>query len=310
MLNADKILLDFYRYYPSDHWIYKATMLKNILENYEKVENILNLEIIDVIENDYKKMMKAEIHFAYFHMVEALFELIFALEKLDDKKLWLHLSLSRGYQLKKRIPKIAKGELDFLDLIITLRGGYELPFIQYVFFFIKRFPVKMLINKEETLEINQEILEKNFEFIKKALKILANDYQNRLDYNSYKHSLRYFHYPVEIELGKLSKEEKGTPLIKFGAEDSFTFLCSNKECVDLKTKGFDWKQDYKKIILCHDLIMSIINTRKAILLRERDSKVALFHERDITEIYQQDHTLAEVKTTLFVRKKIKNPSNC
>lgn len=309
MLNADKILLDFYRYYPSDHWIYKATMLKNILENYENVKDILNLEIVDVIDDDYKKMMKAEIHFAYFQMVEALFELIFALEKYDDKKLWLHLSLSRGHQLKKRIPKIAKGELDFLDQMITLKGGYELPFIQYVFFFGKKFPVTILINKKEKLVVNQEILEKNFEFIKQALKILAKDYQDRIDYNSYKHSLRYFHYPVEIELGKLSRKEIRTPIIKFRAEDSFTFLCRNKECVELKTKGFDWKQDYKKIILCHDLIMNIINTRKAILLRERESKVAIFHERDISEIYQQDHTLTELKTTLFVRKKIKNPSN-
>jgi len=110
MIDTDKILLDFYKFYPSDHWKYKATMLKNILEKYEEVEDILNLGIIDVIEEDYKKMLKVEIHFTYFHMVEALFELIFALEKLDDKKLWLYLSISRGDQLKERIPKIAKGE--------------------------------------------------------------------------------------------------------------------------------------------------------------------------------------------------------
>ncbi len=87
-------VLEFYKQYPIDHWIYKVTIFKNIIDNYDSISATILGDLVDVIDKDCINMLKAEIHFTYFQIIEALFELIFALEKRKDKLLWLFITIS------------------------------------------------------------------------------------------------------------------------------------------------------------------------------------------------------------------------
>lgn len=64
-MRAKKSILEFYKLNPIDHWIYKANMLENIINNYDSVKKILHKNLIDVIDKDCINMLKAEIHFTY-----------------------------------------------------------------------------------------------------------------------------------------------------------------------------------------------------------------------------------------------------
>ena len=149
-------LLEFYQKYPIDHWIYKISIFKNIIDNYDTLKDSLLKGLEDIIDVDCINMLKAEIHFTYFQMVEALFELIFALEKTKDKLLWVFLSISPFKANFKRISRIAKGNTSFLFKEVEIPSGSKVPFIQYVFYFGTTFPISNAV-MTSNLEIDLSI---------------------------------------------------------------------------------------------------------------------------------------------------------
>jgi len=291
MLKKD-VLLDFYKHYPVDHWIYKTAMLKRIIENFDSVKDIILKNVTDVIDKDCINMLKAEIHFTLFQMIETLFELIFALEKRDDKNLWLYLSLSKSNSrfTYKRIERIGKGEIDFLDVLVKLPFGKEIPLIHYIFYFsIEQIPIK-----EKT---------ENFEKIKQLLVILAKGFTDRLEYNAYKHSLRFFQLPLEIELGEIN-DDNMNPILKIGSDNTFTFLHNKKEVIKMVSKSFDYEIDYLKINACHGLISNIINARKRYFFNPGGKvKFGYFDKYPLDVLSKPNYTLERVEFTLGELKK-------
>ena len=91
-------LSKFFKLYQVDYWLYKQSMLKGYLDSYDEFKKNFQRLVNEVEDIDYKNMLKLEIHFTYFQMVEALFELIFAIEAAYEKKndvgLWYYLSFS------------------------------------------------------------------------------------------------------------------------------------------------------------------------------------------------------------------------
>ena len=181
-------LLEFFQSYPINHWVEKLSLLKNYIENYDSVKETLQKDLIDVDDTKYIKMLKAEIHFTYFQMIEALFELIFALEKLDDKNLWYYISFSKFRDNYKRIGEIAKGNTSFLHNLIDIGNNKKIQFIDYVFYFFS-----ILVNP-----ITESEKKKNLEVIEQAILYFARDFNDRDDYNAYKHSLRFFQSPIKL----------------------------------------------------------------------------------------------------------------
>jgi len=291
MLKKDDIL-EFYKYYPIDHWIYKANMFKNIIENFDTVKEIILKNLIDVIDNDCINMLKAEIHFILFQMIETLFELIFALEKRDDKNLWLYLSLTQSTSRKryKRIERISKGEVDFIDNPVILPSGREIPLIYYIFYFgIDQIPIK-------------EIIE-NFESIKRLLIILAKIFTERIEYNAYKHSLRFFQLPIAIELGELKGDEK-IPILKASSDNNLTFLFNERGVIKKVSKSFDYEIDYEKIMVCHNLISNMINARKRNFFNpDGKVKLAYFNKFDFDSLNKPNYTLTKFESIIGWLKK-------
>ncbi len=294
MANIEKKdeILEFYKYYPIDHWIYKANMLKNIIENFDSIKNVILKDLGDVIEEDCIKMLKAEIHFTLFQMIETLFELIFTLEKRDDKKLWLYLSLS--YRISratyKRIEKISKGEIEFLDKQIKLPSEKEIPLIHYIFYLgLEELPIK-------------EIKE-NFEKIKQILVIFAETFTDRNEYNAYKHSLKFFQTSMGVEFGGL-KENKMIPIHRFSSDNTFAFLYNDKGLIKKIFKSFDYEIDFEKIIICHWLISNIINARKRYFFnRGGKVKLAYFNKENFDRLNKANYTLHKFEYTIGKLKK-------
>ena len=294
MANIEKKdeILEFYKDYPIDHWLYKANMLKNVIENFDSIKNVILKDLGDVIEEDCIKMLKAEIHFTLFQMIETLFELIFTLEKRDDRKLWLYLSLSyRTSKAKyKRIEKISKGEIEFLDNQIRLPSGKEITLIHYLFYFwLEELPIK-------------EIKE-NFEKIKQILIIFAETFTDRIEYNAYKHSLKFFQTSMELEFGELKDNEK-FPILNLSSDNTFAFLYNDKGQIKKIFKSFDYEIDFEKIIICHWLISNIINARKRYFFnRGGKVKLAYFNKENFDRLNKTNYTLHKFEYTIGRLKK-------
>lgn len=286
-------ILEFYKYYQIDHWIYKAAMLKRIIENFDSVKDIILKNVIDVIDKDCINMLKAEIHFTLFQMIETLFELIFALEKRDDKNLWLNLSFTQSTSRNsyKRIEKISKGEIDFLDIPVKIPSGKEIPLIYYIFYFgIEPFPIK---------RINE-----NFEKIKQSLIILAKFFSDRFEYNAYKHSLRFFQLPLAIELLGETNGNEIIPILKASSDNTLTFLHNERGEIKMVSKSFDYEIDYEKIIICHNLISNIIKPRKRSFFNpDGKVKLAYFDKYVFDSLDKPSYTLHRLESTIGWLKK-------
>ncbi len=75
--------LDFYKNYNLDYWPSKIAFLKNSYEHFDKIKEYIYQELN--VPNDEKTllMLKTDLHYLYFQMVEALFEEIYNIpEKL------------------------------------------------------------------------------------------------------------------------------------------------------------------------------------------------------------------------------------
>jgi len=285
-------LLEFYRNYPIDHWIYKVTIFKNIIDNYDLLKDTLLKGLIDIIDKDCINMLKAEIHFTYFQMVEALFELIFALERRKDKLLWLYLSTSPYKNNFKRITKISNENTDFFFKDVELPSGKSIPYIQYVFYFGAFFPV------------SDTVMKSNLEKIKKFLIICAKDFSNRSVYNSYKHSLRFYQSPISLEILELLDEEKFHPILKTSADDTFSFLCRDKKGnIELRRIAFDPERDINMINTCHHLIQNLINLRKRYFFTPKEkAKACMFDKIDIDTLNHHQYSFIESKSVFLLKK--------
>ena len=89
----------FYSHYDLDYWLYKINHLKDYHDKYDDLKKIFNNNnnnnISKMDGEKYKMMLRTELHFTYYQMIEALFELIFAVIEYENE-LWLALTFSNN----------------------------------------------------------------------------------------------------------------------------------------------------------------------------------------------------------------------
>jgi len=88
----------FYSQYKPEHWFYRFELLRRCHENDATSTTLFENWKDEYCQEDLKKMLRIEMHFLYFQMVETLFELIFAISSHDSRELWLALSFSGNHQ--------------------------------------------------------------------------------------------------------------------------------------------------------------------------------------------------------------------
>jgi len=244
---------------------------------------------VDEPEHDnFRLMLKIELHFFYYQIAEALFELIFALENKDEKNIWETISFS-GFSTYDKIKSISDNNSDILTRDITLPTNKEnekktLPFLQWVFFHYLDFD-----------KVDSD-LQENLKVIRELLKIIANDFSNRKEYNAFKHSLRFICDEPYAAFKQVGEEKK----IEFGAKEGFGYLVKTTIKKEIKiqevVKSFSYDKDLKMCVYCSWLIHNLITSRRFYYFGTKD-KMLFFNTIPVEKIFDDVDPLAEVRFT-------------
>jgi len=276
-------LLDFYRLYQSDYWLNKLLLLRNAIVHYEEVKPHLHDGAALVDDESFLRMLKMELHFMYFQIIEALFDMIFAIEDDRDEILWYTLSFSNWTDYGKRIRAIADGSSTIFSMIKRINDEVSLPFVQYLFFLVYQ-PFE-----------NEEQKEANLKFSNRALRVFAYDYSDRGDYNAFKHSLRLYHSGFKLGVGIGSTENLQ---LVGSADDAITYLEKDADGrVRETTKSFDPERDFRMSCMCYRLICNLINSRKHAYL-DIEGKCLLFDEEDFDAANERSFTVGRTSFTI------------
>lgn len=284
--------IEFYRKYNLSYWTNKIALLYNSFENYNKAKTILLDGIDSPDDTDFLLMLKIEIHFFYYQIVESLFELIFALDGKSEENIWETISFSK-FSTYKRIKNISTGKDDIFNKVINLinqnnsKEPKDFPFLQYVFFRHVDF------NKVEN------DLSKNLENIKKLLSIMISDFSNRDEYNAFKHSLRFV---LEKPYVAFSPVTDGK-LFEFTSKEGFGYLVQSKKDKILKIekviKSFTTDKDIKLIVYISWLINNLIATRRLKYFQTQEN-IMFLDTIPIDNIFEEVGELAEIRKAKYI----------
>jgi hypothetical protein len=238
-------------------------------------------------------MLKTDIHYLYFQMVEALFELIFALQKKDDPNLWYYLSFADKNNYKK-ISDIATSKSKILENEITLlnpknKSTMRISFLRYIFFHLLDLE-KMGIHEEDNIKV-----------IKELLKIFANDFSDKKEYNAFKHSLRMTYEKPS----PMFKTSDGKNTLEFDGDNAFNYLekyeDKNKIRISQVTKCFFPKLDFLLCKYCYWLINNIIVIRRNNYFNLSEPFLT-YDKIDLQEIYDIPEKLGRMTLTFTANK--------
>jgi len=247
-INTITPLVNFYKTYQVEYWQNKLLLLKKSITDYSSTNLPSQDKKSQINDENFVRMLKAEIHFTYFQIIETLFEMMFGLEKKDDPNLWYYLTFSDWRKNYDRVDKIAEGEISWLNSETETINKIKMPLVQYIFYFLY------------DTGLNESEKKDNLDVINSAVILFAKDFSDRDDYNAYKHSLRFFQSPVSIYVapeGSQKYEVIGrTP-------DAFIYLKKDQNnLISEVTKSFDAERDFNISMLCNNLIYNIIVARR------------------------------------------------
>lgn len=278
--DLDSLQKEFYKTYDPDYWLYKISLLKNCHDNFDSIKDTLNADLSDVVDDDYKRALRTEMHFLYFQMVETLFEIIFAVSKHDNRNLWLALTFSNWRNNYNEIVKLSKTSYLFTSKIKTTISGNEVEILllRWIFYFV--YPSKM----------TEDEWKNNLDKIKRLLLLFAKDFSDRGEYNAYKHSLRFYNSSFAMSIGLTGSQQMHT----IGASnDSITYLEEQRKeqkgtgRILRTTKPFDFERDCNCCLVIYLMIKNIISTRKYSILTELHGKsfdFSTFSDIDINKV--------------------------
>jgi len=283
--NPDALQNEFYGNYDPDYWLYQISLLKNCHDNFDTIKNHLTAGLPNVNCDDFKRMLRTELHFLYFQMVETLFEIIFAISTFDDKYLWLALTFSDWKDNYQKIKEFSEGKLSHPDFEAKIEveiqeQTLEIPLLRWIFYFAC------------SLNITEAEWAKIIENIYKLLKVFAKDFSDRNEYNAYKHSLRFYNRSFALWVG--IEDESPQNMQNVGrSDDAITYLeehikkdSRGNPCptgkIQLTTKPFDFERDHRCCLVIYEMIKNIIDSRKFFLLEKlRGEEFQLFTFQDI-----------------------------
>lgn len=281
---------DFFSIYSLDSWIIKLEWYKQIFEksneNFKQISDG-RIKKITESENKFQNMIYLEIHVLLFQSIEALFNLLFALEDPNLDYTWFNLTFpsSRSNRSMASYDKISnlKGANNlhyYLREKIKISQDEEKEFWEYFFFY--------------NYDIDESSRNTIFKNIKRILTTLVKFFADRDDYNSYKHGLRLLisnnaSYYIASES---SPGVRNGPWIPQGfSRYVLSFLYKKKDKdgftrVYERTKSYSPKEDLFYCEYCISLIENVINLR--------NDKNSIFQPNlfeNFSHIQQQDYSM-------------------
>ena len=263
-------LLRYYKNYFLDYWEIKYYFLKNEITNYKSQKDLLS---IPNYKSKFLSMLKFDLHFMKFQLIETLFNFIFALENKDDKDLFFRLAFpeEKSQRSFAAYDKIS-GLNDMMNIDSYFKkevqvNGYTIPLWQYLFFF-------NIDNSE--IQDNFELIEEN---IISLLFQLASTFSDREDYSSYKHSLRCYSSSLTLSIRPRGTDE----FIPLGeAKDGMNYLTKTERegdtIVNRTFKAFSIEEDSYYIERAIELLKNIVNTRISYFFKEKLTEIYYFKD--------------------------------
>ena len=143
---------------------------------------------------------------------------------------------------------------------------------------------------------------KSIEAIKLALRILATEFSDRKEYNSYKHGLR-----ILPALQKLAVCDPDTMQEQFSwnLDSSMTFYSYDKKTKETTytTKTFDSERDLRMTSICSFLLWNMIKFRDVAFNKDKKDKdykftIPIFGKDQIEEAIKTDVKIQDLKFSI------------
>ncbi|WP_412068860.1 hypothetical protein [Rubrivirga sp. IMCC43871] len=254
----NEIAESFMRGYLTDHFMHKALLLADALR---RGSDDLPPGMFDGADpKKWELSLKLDLRATHFQAIEALFQLVRALYPRDpgghvdfdmgqirDDDLWLNLSRRKLDDTAKHVREIGKGgELPFDRWHVGAEGADTgVPFLRHVFYY--GIPVD-----EET--------ERSLPVIRDALVTLAKEFNDRGEYNAYKHGMRIV--PTVGRFEFWSEEDPGRRAT-YDLQHSATYLDPyDPDGTAHVTRPLDSERDLRMIEVCHALVSNVVRSRR------------------------------------------------
>lgn len=281
-----------------EYFKFKADSLIYSIRYSRKYQNTIFGQKLNKSEhNKFLKARKIDLRTTVYQAIETVFETVFALAP-ENNQLYNNIPYrilnSNQNTNFSRIKDIASSidNLKFLDeKIIKVKNKKELISVGMSIFY---FGIQLS-------HVNEKKYLNSLQAIKFALHLLAKEFQNRFEYNSYKHGLRVFEFQNKISLCNPDTREE---LISFDFSDSVTYYIKNKneKIIETQTKVFDYRRDYAIINLCYNILYSITSNRDYTLNNKsyQDKSKLLYHcffsEKKIKDCFNRNTKVGDLNT--------------
>lgn len=271
----------FYDNYFHEYFKTRMLTLRHFLQHQDEYIHFLcnnnDLERDKIINS-----LKLEIRGTYFHAIETLFELMFAIEGNNDESIWHRLASADGRKNFERIRTLSNNNISSFNASTQI-NGVDIPFFYQLFYSGMAF-----VSDQDTFV--------NLKFIEKFILAIAKDFSERDDYNAYKHGLRLFATFVEFQL----RDQHTAMSLDLG--NSYAIM---KRDDPYKTHiiTFDPQRDLRMIAVCSQLISNIILSRRAGFRGESQALLYYFYNEDFNSITTPNITVR--KTTFSISPIVK-----
>lgn len=259
VLYPEQLSTEFYTYYDPEVWYYRLRANQRLIDNPD-LGNFDDSQIEFSAEKT-KSILKSEIHFMYFQMIETLFELIMGISGHDSRYLWMAISYANDRKspyysnLYKRIealaqcdtadPLIQNDELIYFLFYCDFEAGWDAP-----------------------------TLAQNVAKIRSFLIHFAQEFNDRGEYNAFKHGLRVYNKPLYLKI-----VSKANPAISLEQKSDHSHVYLSKtpldedfEKVQIIAKPFEYQKDVRCCEILYELIFNLIETRRRLCIKALQGK--------------------------------------
>jgi hypothetical protein len=209
---------------------------------------------------------KLEVHFTAYHSTESLFGLLFAFVYQPDAP-WIWLTKYQFDEFNELVSRLAKDGL-------ALFGSDEEQVAKALFF----------NSKDPTL---QNAIDHSAKFTATYVKALAKEFQDKADYNSYKHGLRTL-IPQEFraQLGQQLKQIEWAELVTSYLVLKKPVRWKNQWVSDLELvfRALDYERSKRIIVTNTHLMHNLFEIKKALTSGKSRVTLCLFDSDNVYDI--------------------------
>lgn len=261
----DQLNKMFFDSYDPHYWKTKMNINMKMLNNIDSLYDEFFPEEKVLTITKVKQHLELEIHYAYYHMLEALFALMFSLLQ-DDVVPWVWLSSLKRNGLKKFNINVER----------VLEAKYKEVFGLEPDGAIKKFIYPNIDIENKTIQGISWT--ENVKTLCDYIKCFAADLLDKTEYNSYKHGFRVFCGEASLAIGTQGESIKHQ-VVAPSSTNMFLLVKEDSDAVleySVLHKTLDFKRSLKLSEIIYAIICQAISIRKATINKENSHPVRFF----------------------------------